>query len=190
MMSMAGIICIFLFVIIQEILQNPFSHTAALFRMELGGKEIVFMESRAVGLDIVRRCNSAVAERYVETMDEIHELRMGESFKQCRFRVIDGVPSHLGDLLVVMGRNEPLYRHVENAKAIRVAFFTMPAHQLHPDADPQYWLPETFYQLVELSLAEVLHGTSSFPLTWKHDTVRLPDDVCIVSYDRLYAKAA
>lgn len=49
-------------------------HLAALFRMELRGKEVVLLHSRAEGMNVFGYCSRVFANRHIEAVNEIDEL--------------------------------------------------------------------------------------------------------------------
>ena len=50
--------------------------------MELGGIEVVLVQGRAVGEDVIRGCRGKFVQWHIEAMHEIDELFLVESLEQ------------------------------------------------------------------------------------------------------------
>mgnify|MGYP006358503677 CR=1 FL=1 len=66
----------------EEVMQYLSSHLSALFRMELGGEEVVFLQRRAVRQYIVGGGYGVVAQLAVVLMHEIHIVFLSQSSEQ------------------------------------------------------------------------------------------------------------
>jgi hypothetical protein len=68
-------------------------------------------------------------------------------------------------------RTEAPHVNVEHPDAICVAFLAMSAEQLLSDADAKNRLAQVPYQLVEVSLAQILHRSARLSLSGKYHLV-------------------
>ena len=87
---------------VQEIGQNPFACLSALFRVELRGVEVVLLDGRAERMDVLGLCCRTFVDRYVETMDEIDEFFLVETFEQVPPCLGQCIPSHVRYLVLVL----------------------------------------------------------------------------------------
>lgn len=69
----------------QEIPQNTLSHTSTLFRMELCGVVIAFMQSGTERMNVIRHGCRTIIDWHIETMYEINKLFFSKAFKSPLF---------------------------------------------------------------------------------------------------------
>ena len=80
-------------------MKNTRPHRPALFGMELCGVEIVAMERSTKGDDVVGRGYCPLAPGDIETVDKIDKLAALEILEQRTGRLLQVVPTHVGNLV-------------------------------------------------------------------------------------------
>ena len=88
--------------------------------MELGGIEVILVQSRTEWLHIGGCCYGIVAQRGIIAMDEIGEIAILQTIEQWRLEIADIVPTHSGHFLVVLLGLKFLYVYREYTKTIGI----------------------------------------------------------------------
>ena len=110
--------------------------------MKLGGIEVIFMQSGTERVDIIGLGSRKLTDGYIITMYEINKFITGESFEQVTLQLTDGIPSHVGYLILVFPGHKTFHVGIENPKATDVPLFGETTHQLHAQTNAQYRLAE------------------------------------------------
>ena len=165
----------------EEVAEDLLSHTPALLGVKLRGKEIVLVDGRTVGKDVIGHGNRMLADGHVVTVDEIDEVALMETFHQRRLELTDLVPPHCWDLVLMKGGLETLHINVEDAKAVGVAFLGMAAEQLLADADAKNGLSQRTDDLVKTMAAQVVHRAARLSLSGEQHPVGMAECLGVVS---------
>ena len=80
-------------------------------------------------------------------------------------------PAHVGNFFSFYGL-KPSCLLGNDIQAGRVVLLTVPAEELHPQADPKYRLGQAFDQLIQPGFAKVRHGRAGFSYSWKNHLIR------------------
>ena len=83
---------------------------------------------------------------------------------------------------------EATYVGIKHSDAVYVAFFGMSAQELLTDANSQNGLSQLTDDFVQMALSQILHGSSRFSLSRKHDTVGTTQLLGIVCQQRFYSQ--
>ena len=172
----------------KETLENPLADGSALFRMELGGIEIIAMQGGAEGDDVVRRGRGELADRDVETVDEVDKGTIFQSPVSI-LRSPDLIPPHVGHLVLVANGLELQDIHGKDVQAIGVALLGVAAHQLLSDADTQYRLLQRADDHIQSVLAQIAHCLAGFALSREEYAVCRAQGGDIVRHHGFHAQA-
>ena len=96
--------------------------------MELGGEEIIFLECRTEGCDVVASSDSVAAHRGIVAVHEIEIFTGASSVDEVARCSIDCVPAHVWNL-EAGGRivAETAHRCIEDAEAISITLLRVAA---------------------------------------------------------------
>ena len=96
--------------------------------MELGGEEIIFLQCRTEGRDIVASSDSVGTHRGIEAVHEIEIFTGTLGVDEIARSSVDCVPAHVRNL-EARGRivAEPAYRCIEDAEAVGITLFGVAA---------------------------------------------------------------
>ena len=194
-----GIICLLSEEILQfeEVLDYLLSYLAALLWMELRCVEVVLLNGSGVVEGEVRLGDGVFLVKWnIETMYEIYEVTVLESFEQRRNLSLTAalcelktVPSHLRNLVFMLYRLEALHVHWEYTDAVSIAFLGVIAEQLLSDTDAKHRLLELANQSIKVSFAKISHSVTRLTLSRENDFVGRKQFLRIVSQQGVYAES-
>ena len=118
-------------------MKDALAHASALLGVELHGVEVVLVQGRAERLYVVRHCRRARMQGHVVAVHEVDVFLAAESGEQGAAGVADGVPPHMGHLVLVVVGDKTAHLGIEYAQAVGVSFLGVAAHQLHAQTDAQ-----------------------------------------------------
>src|SRR5699024_9216263 len=116
---------------VQKILQDTFAYTSTLFGMKLGGIEVILMQSGAERKYVVRYGSRTIVDRNIKAVYEIDEFFFRKAPEEVTFGLRNRIPAHVGNLILMLLRNETFHVGIKNTEAIHISFLRMAAHQLH-----------------------------------------------------------
>ena len=133
-----------------------------------------------------RRCK--FANGHIKAMHEIHKLILRKALEQVTFQMSDRVPSHMRHFIFMLLRNKTLHRNIKNAQTIDLSLFGTTAHQLHPQTNSQYRLPQIFYQFIHSAGPKMFHRRLRFSHSGKNHLIGSLQHLLVSSNHRFYPK--
>lgn len=115
------------------------------------------MQCCAEGLYVIGCCCSMFAQWHIETMYEINILPFYGWVEKVTIYIIQCIPAHMRNFILVPLRNKPLYRYVKDIQAICIPFFRMGTHELHSQTETQHRLLQPFNEGIQLVSAQIIH---------------------------------
>ncbi len=147
--------------------------------MELGTVKVFVFERGAEHRAAVAAGGDGVlAESGIVGMYEVHVRRGRNVAEKFASQIGERVPAHVGDFHSFL-RGEALHLAVENVHALHVALLGTAAHQLHADADAEYWLPQAADQSLQAFGPEARHRCCGIADARQDDLVRVSDGIRI-----------
>src|SRR5690554_2268517 len=126
--------------------QDAQTNRSAFLGVKLGGEKIVFLEGSTKGQEVVGAGSGMRPQGRIVTVHKIYVSAFHALVEQIAFQIADLVPAHVWNLKIVgvgPGQNKFANGRVKDAQTVNRPFFTVTAHELHAQTNPQYGLGES-----------------------------------------------